>query len=114
MLVKQGNVKATAIDCQAAQSSGVYGQCMQNGLKSEGWLLTDRASWRHNNGGVDTQKEQIKTKTYTNTQNKGKRNRTNNKIRQKEIKVRMNDVSGANIFLAQGRHGRKDPVALVC
>lgn len=88
---------------------------MQNGVKSEGWLLTDGASWRHNNGGVDTQKERIRTKTDTNAQNKGKRNRTKqNKIRQKQIKVRMNDALGANIFLAQGRHGRKDPVALVC
>lgn len=65
-----------AIDCQAVQSSGVYGEGMQDGLKSEGWLLTDRASWRHNNGGVDTQKEQIKTQTHKHIK-QGKGNRTN-------------------------------------
>lgn len=37
---------------------------MQDEIKSEGWVLTDRASWRYNNGGVDTRKEKIKTKTH--------------------------------------------------
>lgn len=65
---------------------------MQNGVKSEGWLLTDGASWRHDNGGVDAQNRQIKT--HKHTTDGGRRNRTNRiKIRQKEIKVRMNDVS---------------------
>lgn len=88
---------------------------MQNGVKSEGWLLTDGASWRHDNGGVDAQNRQIKT--HKHTTDGGRRNRTNRiKIRQKEIKVRMNDVSvvaGGKVFLAQGRHGSKDPVALI-
>lgn len=82
---------------------------MQNGVKSEGWLLTDGASWRHNNGGVDAQNRQIKT--HKHTTDGGRRNRTNRiKIRQKEIKVRMNDVSvvaGGKVFLArqQGSSG---------
>lgn len=85
---------------------------MQNGVKSEGWLLTDGASWRHDNGGVDAQNRQIKT--HKHTTDGGRRNRTNRiKIRQKEIKVRMNDVSvvagGAKYFW----HGSKDPVALI-
>lgn len=89
---------------------------MQNGVKSEGWLLTDRASWRHDNGGVDAQNRQIKT--HKHTTDGGRRNRTNRiKIRQKEIKVRMNDVSvvaGGKVFLTWGRHGSKDPGALIC
>lgn len=77
------------IDCQAVKCSSEYGEGMQDGIKSEGWVLTDRASWRHNNGGVDTQKEQIKTYKHI-KQEKG--NKTNNKIRQNKIKVRMNDM----------------------
>lgn len=64
------------IDCQAVKYSSVYGEGMQDGIKSEGWVLTDRASWRHNNGGVDTQNKQIKTQTHKHIKQE-ERNKTN-------------------------------------
>lgn len=54
VLVKYRNVKAMVTDCQAVKCNRVYEDGMQDGIKSEGWVLTHRASWRHNNGGVDT------------------------------------------------------------
>lgn len=63
-------------DSQAVKSSSVYEEGMQDGVKSEGWVLTHGAGWRHNNGGVDTQKKQIKTQTHKHVkQHKG--NKTN-------------------------------------
>lgn len=87
---------------------------MQDGIKSEGWVLTDRASWRHNNGRVDTQKKQIKIQTHKHTKWE-KKNRTNiNKIRQKEIKVRTNDMlCWAQHISGTGKHDREDPVAFI-
>lgn len=79
-----------AFDCQAVERSRGHGESMQDGIKSEGWVLTNGASWRHNNEGVDTQKKQINAPTH-------KHIKQQNKIRQKEIKVRMNEM-----FLAQG------------
>lgn len=64
VLVKYRNVKAMVSDSQAVKCNRVYGEGMQHGIKSEGWVLTDGASWKHDNGGVDTQKKQIKTQTH--------------------------------------------------
>lgn len=113
VLIKYSHFKTMVIDCQAVGCSCVYGACMQDGIKSEGWVLTDRASWRHNNGRVDTQKKQIKTDTHTQTHKMGEEQNIN-KIRQKEIKVRTNDMLcwGQHIS-GTGKHDREDPGAFV-
>lgn len=68
--------------------------------------------------GVDAQNRQIRTHRQHRHDRRGKRgNRTNRiKIRQKEIKVRMSDVSVAAVggqSKAQGRHRSKDSLAFI-
>lgn len=48
-----------------------------------GWVLTDRASWRHNNGGVKTTKNEQKT----DTNRKDGQRRKWKELRTKEIKI---------------------------
>lgn len=70
-------------DCQAVECSDIQVRFMQNGFKSEGWVLTNRAGWRHNKGGVDTKKIKQDKDTQTFKTNDNKKRGTERKSKTK-------------------------------